>query len=185
MYAEHRAYETFIHAIAWPHCHHSMRHIGSDLLEHGVFIWNNRFGFAREVFDGFLFQTKHSEPSFVAYFSSTVDSYITHASPVPFTSDSSFRRNYFAFVCVCALESGMLYPHKGCGTKPRDLSADGTDMGYGIKALTAQFTPPTLSNARSPPTRTSSTFKRSRSLPRTPGSATRIRTGTERPWGSG
>lgn len=124
IYTDFGTFDAEIQTVACPSCNHSRRRIGPDLQKLVLFNWNNTIGFSRQLFDGFLSQYKRGETTFSAFWNSTNDTYLSHCSKLPFVSDSTFRRTYFAFADILQIDSGMLCPHPLCVEKKNDDDDD-------------------------------------------------------------
>ena len=57
--------------------------------------------------------SSRSETSFVAFWASTNDSYKCRGSAIPFVSDPTFRRAWFAYARILLIHSGMKCPYCG------------------------------------------------------------------------
>lgn len=131
-----------IETVKCPTCSSSHRWIGPDLVEHGLFNFNNTIGFARELFDLFTIELTQSETPFVAFFETMVGHYRNRGSPIPFVSASTFARAFFAFSRLHDLSVPLRCPI--CGDEAETVICDGSVMGIEQSCLTGNTRPPTL-----------------------------------------
>ena len=132
------AEEVQIETAPCPHCRR--RRVGPDLVALGLFNWNNKIGFRRELFDSYLNQFSKSETPIVAYHGSVEDEYIL--SDIAFASEPTFRRAFFAFAHLHQISSGMKCPR--CGAAPSRVICDGSNFAFNSGNLTGGLVPVTM-----------------------------------------
>ncbi|KAJ8596806.1 hypothetical protein M405DRAFT_725472 [Rhizopogon salebrosus TDB-379] len=155
-----------IELLPCPVCHHSRRHIGPDLRDHGVFNWNNAMLFSHELLNAYTNSYTASETPFSAFCLTVRRSYQdSTGDEFSFCSDDTFVRVWFAFTRRQCLDSGMQCPT--CGSSPDIVIADGVSLGTHVSKLTKSISPPTSVDGSSEQVDSISSY-RARHLPAVP-----------------
>ncbi|GAA5857666.1 hypothetical protein JCM5353_003309 [Sporobolomyces roseus] len=142
IHTETGAVQVEIETVKCPVCVSGHRRIGPDLLEHGLFNFNNSIGFSRELFDLFTLELTQSETPFVAFFRTMTFHYRNHGSSFPFVSASTFARAFFTFSDLHHLDVPLRCPI--CGDEAETVICDGSVMGIEQSRLSGNTRPPTL-----------------------------------------
>ncbi|GJN93829.1 hypothetical protein Rhopal_006887-T1 [Rhodotorula paludigena] len=125
------------------------RRIGPDLVQYGIFNYNNEIGFMRKVFDTFLLKLSKGPLTLEAYVAGLADDHVTlgmmHTTAV--LSARMFSRAFFGFLRTLAIDVPMAC--KACGPKPDLVVCDGTAMGFASNMLRSSLRPPTMPSPRS------------------------------------
>jgi len=140
IYTTHGVRKVKIETVKCTKC--SRRRIGPDLLEHGLFNWNNKIGFTREVFDKYISELSLSQTTIDAFHRETIENYFLIPKAGEFCSESTFRRAFFAFLRIIGMESGM--ECKKCGIHPDIVICDGSVIAFERKRLKGDIRMPTL-----------------------------------------
>lgn len=165
LYDTSRSYLVSIELLACSVCRHARRKIGPDLGDKGIFNWNNTMLFTHDLLNAFTNAYTASETPFAAFCLNVRRSYQEHGFEVPFCSEETFVRVWFAFIQLQELDSGMKCPT--CGPTPKVVIADGVSLGTQRSKLTASVSPPTRTSTNSDRVDSISTWK-SRKLPTIP-----------------
>ncbi|GJN91182.1 hypothetical protein Rhopal_004200-T1 [Rhodotorula paludigena] len=147
IHTESGAREVEIQTALCPRCHNGLRRIGPDLLQAGLFNWNNQEGFARELFDGFLANFSSHEQTFGSFLVALGHRYLMYSSMHSPPKYDTFTRAFYAFVKLLQLETPMSCLH--CGPRPDVVICDGVSMGFAASKLRGGLRPPTLPSSRS------------------------------------
>ncbi|GJN87153.1 hypothetical protein Rhopal_000098-T1 [Rhodotorula paludigena] len=147
IHTESGAREVEIQTVLCPRCHNGLRRIGPDLLQAGLFNWNNQEGFARELFDGFLANFSSHEQTFGSFLVALGHRYLMYSSMHSPPKYDTFTRAFYAFAKLLQLETPMSCLH--CGPRPDVVICDGVSMGFAASKLRGGLRPPTLPSSRS------------------------------------
>jgi hypothetical protein len=109
-------------------CSNTRGRIGPDLGKHGVFNWNNEFGFTHDLLNSFTSQFSTSETTFKAFWRTTIHCYTQKLSEFAFCGYDSFKDAWFEFIQVQEIQHSMRCPH--CGPNPSVVIADGISLGF-------------------------------------------------------
>ncbi|GAA5995312.1 hypothetical protein JCM5350_007048 [Sporobolomyces pararoseus] len=123
-------------------CTKCRRRIGPDLIEHGLFNWNNSIGFTRQVFDDYISRLTSGQNTILAFHKQMSDTYFGVEKGGQICSEPTLRRAFFAFLRVIAIESGMKC--EKCGSNPKIVICDGCVIGFEKRRLEGYLRNPTL-----------------------------------------
>ncbi|KAJ2921109.1 hypothetical protein H1R20_g15986, partial [Candolleomyces eurysporus] len=133
-------YEGTIEVQPCPTCPVARRRlIGPDLVELGLFNFNNSIIVSHELLDEYTMAFVTSETPFNAFVTTVTHRYAV--SGAEFIGDDLFRSIWFAYATCLAMENDMQCTR--CGRCPDTVIWDGITLAFGRKHLSATLVPPT------------------------------------------
>ena len=115
------------------------RFIGPDLVEQGLFNFNNSIIVSHELLDEYTMAFVTSETPFNAFVATVAHRYTV--SGTEFMGDDLFRSIWFAYATCLAMDNDMQCSR--CGECPDTVIWDGITLAFGRKHLSATLSPPT------------------------------------------
>ncbi|KAJ2925489.1 hypothetical protein H1R20_g11605, partial [Candolleomyces eurysporus] len=139
-------YEGTIEVQPCPTCPVARRRlIGPDLVELGLFNFNNSIIVSHELLDEYTMAFVTSETPFNAFVATVTHRYAV--SGAEFIGDDLFRSIWFAYATCLAMENDMQCSR--CGRCPDTVIWDGITLAFGRKHLSATLVPPTQVSPKS------------------------------------
>ncbi|GAA5881634.1 hypothetical protein JCM3774_005703 [Rhodotorula dairenensis] len=150
VFGETEAVNAVIETAACSTCRSGHCRFGPDLVDVGLFNWNNSILFTREVFDSFLIEGHLSEKTFRAYVVGINFKYQQYRVLQQFPKRDCFASAFFAYSKLLQLSTAPHCPE--CGDQPDIVICDGSGISFPSKYLRGRL--------RGPPFPTSSSVRK-------------------------